>query len=208
MGERGWLWRRSYNQSLAHKARGGYCFSVRPKARTGKIDREKGMKRFNKRNPPFLCPAFLRACLYTSLPPYRAPVGVETGRAIWFKKKQHKKKKHRDSEGAPLMFLGGIHGHYWYIWKGNFCRHVADDRQSYSSIPAMPGRTRQPTGHQSMITYYAVYTYVHTEVHTYIQILEKNKKEKSLSPCPNNRTHTQKKRRRKKTSTEPLPIFD
>lgn len=67
-----------------------------------------------------------------------------------------KKEKRKDSEGAPLMFLGGIHEHgtvHTYGWE-IFAATWLNDRQeneyvrwcSYSNIPARPGR----------------YTYIHS----------------------------------------------
>lgn len=117
---------------------GRYCFSVRPKARTGKFI-EKGNEEIAKRHLPFLN-SFPYGGLYTSLPPYRAPVGVEYGRP-------YGPKKRKNSKGAPLMFLEEILGHG--IWMGKICRHVANDRQEkeYGAIihtgQARPIYTRQ-----------------------------------------------------------------
>lgn len=87
---------------------GSYCFSVRPKARTRKFI-EKGNEEISKRHLHFL-PSFPNGGLYISLPPYRAPVGVEQKGPCGPQKK-------RTVRARCSCSLGGILGHGTYGWE-------------------------------------------------------------------------------------------
>lgn len=125
------LWR-TIQLIFSTQGYGGYCFSVRPKARTGKFI-EKGNEGISKRHSP-LCPAFLMGvciyCCHRTERLYRAPVPsprrCRTGRAILTKKKT--KKRERTARARRPCFLGEYLG-TWYIWMGKICRHVANGRQ-------------------------------------------------------------------------------